>query len=152
MTKFSVNISYFHWFSSIFGIFWHFFVIKKVMTQLITDDGSFFSLSTYTLNRLFNGCIKLYWYKVSCSWNMKKKGGDGQFEPPPREKTAFKKPSLIRVKILKKDFCRAAFIHIFYCWLAKDPLLLIWDVEQVISLRPMMKLWVYLIINLYEWV
>ena len=24
-----------------------------------------------TLNRLFNNCIKLYWYKISSSWNMK---------------------------------------------------------------------------------
>ena len=25
----------------------------------------------HTLNRLFNNCIKFYWYGISSSWNMK---------------------------------------------------------------------------------
>ena len=33
LTKFSDNISYFHHFSSIFSIFWHFLLTKKLMTS-----------------------------------------------------------------------------------------------------------------------
>ena len=47
MKNFSVNISYFHQFSSIFWIFWHFLVTKKLMTSLITNHVIIFSLSTY---------------------------------------------------------------------------------------------------------
>ena len=32
MKNYSIIISYFHWFSSIFWIFWHFLVTKKLMT------------------------------------------------------------------------------------------------------------------------
>ena len=50
-----------------------------------------------TLKRLFNNCIKLYWYQISSSWNMKRESN----WPPPlqKKKTTLKKPSLIRVKI-----------------------------------------------------
>ena len=44
MKNFSVNISYFHRFSSIFG---YFLITKKLISQLITDDVSIFSLSIY---------------------------------------------------------------------------------------------------------
>ena len=52
----------------------------------------------YTLNRLFNNCIKLCWYQISSSWNMKQEGrGESNWLPP--EKTTLKKTSLNRVKI-----------------------------------------------------
>ena len=63
LKNFFVNISYFHRFSSIFWIFWHFLVTEKLITppaynsQLI----AFFQFQ-HTLNRLFNNCTKLYWY------------------------------------------------------------------------------------------
>ena len=47
MKKFPVSISYFRQFSSIFQIFWHYLLTKKLMTSLITDDVNIFSLSTY---------------------------------------------------------------------------------------------------------
>ena len=46
MMIFCVNINYFHQFLSIFWILLCFLVIKNVMTSLITDDVSIFSLST----------------------------------------------------------------------------------------------------------
>ena len=58
------------------------------MQQMIS---AFFHFQ-HTLNRLFNNCIKLYWYSSSYSWNMKGRGG---YIPP--EKTSLKKPSLFRV-------------------------------------------------------
>ena len=54
---------------------------------------AFFSFQT-TLIRLFNNCVKLYWCKISFSWNMK---GESNWLLPP-EKTTLKKFSFIRVK------------------------------------------------------
>ena len=50
MKTFSVNISYFQYFSSFFFFFLHFLVTRKL------------NLFQNTSNRLFNNCIKLFWY------------------------------------------------------------------------------------------
>ena len=51
----------FHQLSSIFLIFWHYLVTKKLMTSFITGMSGLFHFQ-HSLNRLFNNCIKLYWY------------------------------------------------------------------------------------------
>ena len=51
-----------------------------------------------TLNRLFNSCIKLYWHKISFSWNMK---GMGQTDHPHllhQKKLLSKSPALLGLK------------------------------------------------------
>ena len=59
------------------------------------DDVSIFYLQP-TVNRLFYNCIKLYWYEISFSWNMK--GAGGQIDPPSTpEKTTFKNSSIITI-------------------------------------------------------
>ena len=52
----------------------------------------------HTLDRLFNNCIKLYWYKISSSWKMKR----GSNWPPPlpsQEKLPSKSPDLLGLRI-----------------------------------------------------
>ena len=51
----------------------------------------------HALNRFFNNFIKLYWYWISFSWNLK--GVSLALLP---EKTILKKPSLIRVNTSQK--------------------------------------------------
>ena len=62
------NITYFY--QSIFWIFIYFLNI------------SIFNL-LLALSRLFNNCIKLYWYQISSSWNTKQGKG---FKLPPVQK------------------------------------------------------------------
>ena len=66
---FSVNISYFNWF---FGFFWDFLVGKKLMTSAYNRWCQHFQP---TINLLwidyFNNCVNLFWYWISCSWNLK---------------------------------------------------------------------------------
>ena len=70
-------------YSSIFWVFWHVLVNKEVFVtkevlqpccyKEINDVSIQQMISAFfyfqpTLNRLFNNCIKLCWYSVSCSW------------------------------------------------------------------------------------
>ena len=82
-------------FSQFFGFFDIALLQRNYWRHPITDDVSIFSVST--LSRLSNNCIKLYWYQMSSSWNMK--GGSNWSSPTffPG-KTTFKKPNLVRVK------------------------------------------------------
>ena len=96
MKNLSVNISYFHQFSPIFWIFWHLLVSKKLMTSAYNRWCSHF----FHFYRFFNNCIKLCWYYISSSWNMKEGGGKIEIDLP-AEKTTLKKPSLIRVNVIK---------------------------------------------------
>ena len=48
--------------SSIFRIFWHFLVTKKLMTLAYNKWCQHFFNFQSTPNRLFNNCINLYWY------------------------------------------------------------------------------------------
>ena len=48
-----------------------------------------------TWNRLFNNCIKLYWYNFK---DLRRKGGGVQIDKYLQEKSTFKKPSLNKVK------------------------------------------------------
>ena len=80
-------------FSSSSWIFWHFLIAKKLMTSAYNGWCQNFFYLQPNLNRLFNNCVKLYWYWISSSSNIK---GVGQFDLPP-EKNTFKKPSFIRV-------------------------------------------------------
>ena len=50
----------FHQILSIFWIFWHYLVTKKLMTSAYNRWGQHFFTFNHTLNRLFNNCIKLY--------------------------------------------------------------------------------------------
>ena len=100
MKNLSVNISYFHQFSPIFWIFWHLLVSKKLMMSAYNRWCQHFFHFQHTLNRFFNNCIKLCWYYISSSWNMKEGGGKIEIDLP-AEKTTLKKPSLIRVNVIK---------------------------------------------------
>ena len=76
--RISVNISYFYQFSSIFWIFWHFLVTKKLILPAYNRLCQHFLQFYHTLNTLFKNCRKLYWYQISFSWNMKR-GSDWPF-------------------------------------------------------------------------
>ena len=78
----------FHQFSSNFWISWHYLVPKKLIMS------AFFHFQ-HTLNRCFNNWIKLYWYYISSSWNIK--GYEGIQIDPHSGKTTLKRSSLIRV-------------------------------------------------------
>ena len=69
-----------------FWTFWYFLVANKLMREHIANDVNIFYLQPI-FNRLFNNCIKLYWYWISSFWNM-----SFFFQ----KKTISKKPSLIR--------------------------------------------------------
>lgn len=80
--------------------FWYFLVSKQTSDVSMQHDVSVFFASTI-LNRLFNSCIKLYWYWINTSSNMK--GWLSNWPPlPPQKKTMFKKLSLIRVSELSR--------------------------------------------------
>ena len=89
----------FHQFSSIFWIFWHFLVTKKLVTPTYNRWYQHF----FTFDILQTDCLTIYWYQkflLEMSWNM-----GGQFDsplPPPlsAEKTTLKKASLTRVTCL----------------------------------------------------
>ena len=59
----------------------------------------------HTLNRLFNNYIKLYWYNISSSWNMK--GGKVKLTSPPA-KIRSKSPALLG--LIWKYQC------FWFCW------------------------------------
>ena len=91
MKKLYANISY-----SIFLNFLDFLTLtcyKETNDVSLEQMMSAFFHFQHTLYRLFNNCIKLYWYQISSSWNMK---GRSNWPPLPG-KTTLKKPSLIRV-------------------------------------------------------
>ena len=69
MNIFFFNINYFHQF---FWTFWYFLSYKKTCHHK-TDNVRISNLQT-TSDRLFNNCIKLYWYWISSSWNVKGRG------------------------------------------------------------------------------
>ena len=54
----------------------------------------------HTLNRLFNNCIRLYWYYISSPWNMKGEGSNWPPLPFPRRKLSSKSPALLGLNIL----------------------------------------------------
>ena len=103
MKNLSLNISYFHRFSSIFWIFLHFLLTKKLMASLITDDFSIFSLLTYFKEVVWQ-------FYISSSGNIKGKRGEDQVDPPalpPKKKLPSKSPALLGLMYL--DF----FIYYF---------------------------------------
>ena len=55
---------------------------------------SIFPFSKY-FKQIINKCIKLRWYWITTSWNIKR---GSKIDPPHPEKTNLKKPSLIRAK------------------------------------------------------
>ena len=65
---------------SIFWIFWHFLVTNKLMTTKCNRWYQHFSYIQRAWNKLINSFIKLYWFWISSSWNMK--GRRGQIDPP----------------------------------------------------------------------
>ena len=93
--RISVNISYFYQFSSIFWIFWHFLVTKKLILPAYNRLCQHFLQFRHTLNTLFKNCIKLYWYQISFPEICKEVQID-----PFHEKTILKKPSRIRVNFI----------------------------------------------------
>ena len=84
MNIFFVNINYFHQY---FGLFGHFLFANEQI-----DVVSIFYLKP-TSNRLFNNCIKLFWYWINSSWNMKGKRGC-QIDLP-QKKLPSKSPTLL---------------------------------------------------------
>ena len=100
MKIFFININYF---LSIFSVFWY---AKKLMTSVYSK---WCQHPEPTLNRLFNNCLKLYWYWINFSWNMKRLGVEGGVVGwvvclvNLRHKIIFKKPSLVTVLGLR-DF------------------------------------------------
>ena len=100
---FSFNINYFR---QLFGIFDISLLQINLWRQQITGDVRFFYFQP-TLNRLFNSCIKLYWHKISFSWNMK---GMGQTDHPHllhQKKLLSKSPALLGLKwkLAPGSFC-----------------------------------------------
>ena len=96
MKNLSANISYFHRFLLILGIFWHFLVTKKLITSAYDRWCQHF----FTFNILQIDCLKLY--KVILILNnffLNYEVGEW-VKLNSLEKTTLKKPSLIRVKTM----------------------------------------------------
>ena len=86
----------FHKFSSIFWIFWHYLVTKKLMTSAYNRWCQHFFYFEHTLNRLFNTCIKLYWYLHKFS--LKYESGV-KLAPTPQKKLPLKTTTLLGLKL-----------------------------------------------------
>ena len=84
-------------------IFWHFLVLKKLITSCIKDSVTIFFYFQPTLNRLFNNCTNLYWYEISSFWNMK---GEVKLTPlsSPRKKLPLKSPASLVLNILQLPY------------------------------------------------
>ena len=91
--------------------------------QLITDDISIFYLQP-TLNWLFNNYIKIYWYCISFSWNMK-----GVQVDHPKTKLPSKNPALLGLNFSTskclwriQELCYIYFNERLFCnqWLKVD--------------------------------
>ena len=98
INTFSVNIAY--KFSSVFWIFWHFLVRKRLMMPGNNRWCQRFFHFKPNLYRLLNNCTKLYWYQISSSWNMK--GGVKLISPS--EKLPSKGPDLLGLTISWRKF------------------------------------------------
>ena len=80
---------------AIFSNLYHFFGFFDITMLQKTNEVSLYQMMStffhfqHTSNKLFNNCIKLYYYYTSSSWNMKWGGGDVRGKSnwtPPRKK------------------------------------------------------------------
>ena len=76
-------------------------IIKYVLPESLFQKIWRLSLSILAVFNILldcKNCIKLYWYYISSSWNMKgAQDSNWPSSPHPTEKTTLKKPSLIRL-------------------------------------------------------
>ena len=111
---------------SIFWDFWHFLVVKNLMTYAYEKWRQHCFYHRHALNTLSSNTIKLYCFWISSAWNIK---GDKIVQPAHThththththartEKSTFKKPSIIRFNVLKenitdlKNYSKICYIH-----------------------------------------
>ena len=80
-------------FSSIFCVFWHFLFTKKLIMLAYNKWCQHFYHFQPTINRLFNNCMKLYWFLLEI-W--KWRGGEGGGSKlTPRKKLSLRSPTLL---------------------------------------------------------
>ena len=71
-----------------------------------------------TLSRLFNNCIKLYWYWISFPWNMK---GESNWHPPTPKKTTKKQTALQMPILIRVNMAYSTHGHFSYiCGVLRD--------------------------------
>ena len=132
MKNFSFDINYFHRFSSIFWIFLTFPRYKETNEVSLQQMMSAFFDFQHAWNRLFNNSIKLYWYQLRSSWNIKGgrgKGEGGQIDSPP-EKNTLKKHSFITVNSTGFDKCNLVKVRYYVFQVIIS---MIFWVEKVVS-------------------